>query len=184
MCNHVLVTWNMEHSHYADISWYELGGRKGISSLKNVLQFLHESSFQIDSEEKENSFMLKQHSLAEVWKLSCQQANLSLLMPHSHLTPINLFHTMMHLCQTTEPFPPLPPIVSAGDGLVSLNTWMSPPQPLSFSYSRNPCSWRPSFNYMHLNSRILLICFFLYWFIFIWSCQNLQISKEIYKKGH
>lgn len=95
--HHVSVTWKYGAQ---PLRCCQRGCRKVVLSSKDVLLGLHESSSETDREKKESGFLLTQHSLAEVWKLSCQQANLSLPSARNILTPINLFHPMMHLCQT------------------------------------------------------------------------------------
>ena len=150
MCHHMLVTWNLKHRHFfryhlAFAWWQEINFF--LKKIKSLFCIVCMSQVE---EEKENSFLLTRRSLAEVWKLLCQQGNLSLLMPHSHLTSINLFHPMMHLYQTRHIHCLLSSHqVWAGDGSFSLNTWMSPLQLMSLKYR-------------HLNSRVWVIYIYIY----------------------
>lgn len=64
-----------------------------------------------------------------VKKLPCQQANPSLITPCSRLTPINLPHPMMHLCQARHILLPAPLHV-LWPGSVSLNIWTLSPWPM------------------------------------------------------
>lgn len=94
--------------------------------------------------------LFTQRRLAEVWKMLCQQADLSLLMPYNHLTLINLFHPMMHLFQTGHIHSPA--FTPSDNGVVSLQTCYHPLSTSALSYSPQPCSWRRSLKYWEARS--------------------------------